>query len=145
MILDLPPDAYGVLRDLQSGFTRFDLYFMNDRVIAVKTIGSRAVLLGSVLGGFIGMMLLGARVEAKKRLMAQEAISRGVLDSIADSVMPYTSVRNVRLKKGFFSGSLLFQLVNGGSKKFTFASEAYTQVNGVVSAALGGKLNATGP
>lgn len=66
-IQDLPKDAYGVLRDMQSGFTRFDLYFLKDRIVAAKTITSRAVLLSALLGGFIGMMLIGSREEVKRR------------------------------------------------------------------------------
>jgi hypothetical protein len=52
---------------MQSGFTRFDLYFLKDRIVAAKTITSRAVLLSALLGGFIGMMLIGSREEVKRR------------------------------------------------------------------------------
>ena len=140
MILDLPPDAYGVLRDLQSGFTRFDLYFMKDKIIAVKTISSRAVFLSALLGGFIGMMLIGSREEAKRRQKTMESLAEGRIESVADFAIPYGQVLSAEIKKGYFAGSLTMRLPHGKSRKLTFASDKYPAVLELTKTLLGDRV-----
>ncbi len=137
---DLPANAFGVLRDAQAGFTRFDLYFMNDRMVAVKTISSRAVILSALLGGFIGMMLVGSRAEAKKRQLVNESITQGRLETLADFVIPYKNIASAKVKNGFFAGSLIISLKNGRSRKLTFASDNFASALDLLKSVLGSRL-----
>lgn len=136
--------ALGVIKGIQARMDYQEMLVYEDCLVAVTSGGMLGRMLATQFG-LIGMLIYGlgakARAAASEQRRQQSAGQLLARDPKGVQIM-VRDVVDARLTSGVLSAKLTLSLVDGTSRKYTWAKKEneYAQVVGVLRGALGTKL-----